>query len=135
MAFTSLSALVTTLSGLTVAGVKTQKAYRPRQINAADLPLMFVRLPDRKRALSTLTYGQDLRTATIEVVIVVQMLNLDTQAPNDVLTVQLMDSLAAALEANAQALGMDSYSMVTDEDMVGAASPVQAIIATVEVSG
>jgi hypothetical protein len=135
MAFTSLTALVAQIGALTVAGVKTQYAYRPRQMNAADLPLLYTRLPGSTRPLSTLTYGQDLRSATIEVVVVVQMLNLDTQAPNDALTVQLMDSLAAALEGSASALGMDSYALTTDEDTLGNGAPVQAIVATVEVSG
>ena len=73
--------------------------------------------------------------ATIEVVILVQMVNLDTQAPNDALTVQLLDSLAGALEASASDLGMDTYTLVAEDDMLGNASPVQAIVATVEVSG
>ena len=135
MAFTTLTDLVTKLSTLTVPGVKTHLAYRPRQVNAADLPLMFSRLPGSTRPLATLTYGQDLRSATIEVVIIVQMVNLDTQAPNDALTVQLLDSLAGALEGSASDLGMDMYTLVAEDDMLGNASPVQAIVATVEVSG
>jgi hypothetical protein len=136
MAFTTLTDLVAQAAALPVAGVKTRASYRPRQINAADLPLLFTRLPGSTRAISTLTYGQDLRHATLELVILVQMVNLDTQATNDALTVQLLDALAAALEANAAALGMDSYTLTPDEDSISAgASPVQAIVATLEVSG
>jgi hypothetical protein len=135
MAFTTLTALVAQVAAMPVVGVKRQYAYRPRQINPADLPMMYTRLPGSTRAISTLTYGQDLRHATLELVIAVQMVNLDTQATNDALTVQLLDALAAALEANAAALGMDSYTLTTDEDLIGNASPVQAIVATLEVSG
>lgn len=135
MAFTTLTALVAQVAALSVAGVKRQSAYRPRQVNAADLPQMYTRLPDSTRAIATLTYGQDLRHGTLEVVIAVQMINLDTQATNDALTVQMMDSLAAALESNAAALGMDNYTLTTDEDLIGNASPIQAIVATLEVSG
>jgi hypothetical protein len=30
---------------------------------------------------------------------------------------------------------MDNYTLTTDEDLIGNASPVQAIVATLEVSG
>ena len=135
MAFATLTDLVAQAAALPVAGVKTRAPYRPRQVNAADLPMLYSRLPGSSRAISTLTYGQDLRHATLEVVILVQMINLDTQPVNDALTVQLLDALAAALEAAAASLGLDSYTLATDEDLIGNASPVQAILATLEVSG
>jgi len=135
MSFTSLGALVATASALPVPGIKKHLAFRPRIVNAGDLPLLFTRLPSSTRGLSTLTYGQDLRRATLEIVIFVEFMNLNTQESNDALTVQLLDNLAMTMESNAEALGMDSYSMVTEEDTVGDSSPVQAIIATVEVSG
>lgn len=136
MAFTSLGALVATASALPVPGIKKAVAFRPRQVNAADLPLLYTRLPGSARGISTLTYGQGLRSATLEMVVLVEMINLNTQQANDALTVQLLDNLAMTLEANAAALGMDSYTLATDEDTIGdGAAPVQAIIATVEVSG
>jgi hypothetical protein len=131
-----LGALVATASALPVPGVKKASAFRPRQVNAADLPMLYTRLPGSARVTSTLSYAQGLRTATLEIVILVEFINLSTQAATDSLTVQLLDNLAMTLESNAAALGMDSYSLVTDEDTIGdGASPVQAIIATVEVSG
>jgi len=136
VSFTSLQALVATASALPVAGIKKAVAYRPRRVSAADLPLLYTRLPRSERGLATLTYGQDLRHGTLEIVVLVEMLALDTQAGNDALTVQLLDNLAMALESNAEALGMDNYTLVTEEDtMSDGATPVQAIIATVEVSG
>ena len=136
MAFTSLGALVATASALPVPGIKKAVAYRPTHVNAGDLPLLFTRLPSSKRELSTLTYGQGLRSATLEIVIFVEFMNLNTVPTNDALTVTLLDNLAMTLESNAAALGMDSYSMVTDEDTIGEGSaPLQVIIATVEVSG
>lgn len=136
MAFSSLQALVATASALPVAGIKKAVAYRPRRVSAADLPLLYTRLPRSERGLSTLTYGQGLRHATLEIVVLVEMMALDTQAGNDALTVVILDNLAMALESNAEALGMDNYTLVTEEDtMSDGATPVQAIIATVEVSG
>jgi hypothetical protein len=120
---------------LPVPGIKKSVAFRPRIVNPTDLPLLYTRLPDSTRTTSTLSYGQGLRGATLEIVVLVQMLNLDTQAANDALTVQLLDNVAMTLEANASALGMDSYTLTTDEDTIGdGMQPVQAIIATVEVS-
>lgn len=136
MSFTSLAALVATASALPVPGIKKAVSYRPTHVNPGDLPLLFTRLPSSTRAISTLTYGQGLRQATLEIVIFVEFLNLNTVPANDALTVQLLDNLALTLENNALALGMDSYSCVTDEDTIGEGSaPLQAIIATVEVSG
>lgn len=136
MAFTTLGALVTTVHGLAVSGVKKKFAYRPKLINAADLPLLYSRLPTRRNEISTLSYGQDLRRATIEIVILAAMMNLDMQSANDALTVTLIDALGDALESNAASLGMDGYEITVEEDTIGdGATPVQAIVATVEVSG
>lgn len=135
MAFTTLAALVSTISGLSVTGVVTQFAYRPRRVSAAQLPVMYCRPPTRKRENSTLGYAQGLKAATIEIVILVEFLELSTQVANDALTVTLIDTLGDVLEANAAALDMDGYTITTDEDTIGDGStPVQAIIATVEVS-
>lgn len=136
MAFTSLGALVATCAALPVAGIKKQVAYRPRLISAADLPLQYARLPSSERALSTLTYGQGLRRAILEIVVLVEMLTLDTQQATDSLTVTIMDNLAATLEANALLLGMDNYALAPEVDTIGDGTrPVQAIVATIEVSG
>lgn len=136
MPFTSLGALVATAAALPVPGIKKTAAFRPRRVNAADLPLMYTRLPTSERVSETLTFAQGLRQASLEIVVLVEMLNLDTQATNDALTVQLMDNLALTIEANADVLGLVNYSLTTDEDTIGdGAAPVQAIIATVEVSG
>jgi len=136
MAFTTLAALRESIMDMDVAGVKTKRNHRPRQVAATSLPLMFPRLPSRSRETSTLGYGQDLRRATIEVVIFVEMIQLSTQRANDELAVELIDALGDALEENAEELGLDSYEITTDEDTIGdGATPVQAIIATVEVSG
>lgn len=138
MAFTTLGALVTAVTGLTVSGIAARNtfAYRPKQISAAQLPMRYCRLPTRRRETSTLGYAQGLKAATVEVVVLTAMMNLDRQAANDALTVTLIDALGDALEGAAASLGMDGYEMVTEEDTIGdGTTPVQAIIATVEVSG
>lgn len=136
MGFTTLSALVTTVKGLTVTGVKTKREYRPKLISAAQLPMMYSRPPTRKNEISTLSYGQDLKRATIEIVILLAMLNLDKPEANNEKIVIFTDRLADALEASAADLGMDAYEIQPDEDTITDGTvPVQVIIATVEVSG
>lgn len=136
MAFTTLAALVSTVNGLSVSGVRTKFDYRPRQVSAAQLPMMHSRIPTRKGETSTLGYAQGLKVATIEIVILVEFLQLNTQAINDALVVTLIDALGDVLETNAAALGMDSYSIASTEDTIdNGATLVQAIVATVEVSG
>lgn len=136
MAFTTLAALVSALDGLSLASEKKHIPYRPKRVNAADLPLRYCRLPDVSRDISTLTYGQGLKQGKAEVVIIVEFIDLNTQDTNDALAVTLMDELTVALEAAAATLGMDSYSMTNEIDTIaGGAQGVMAIIATVEVSG
>lgn len=137
MGFTTLGALVTNIAGMSVTGIASGSkfGFRPKRINAAQLPILYTRLPTRKNDTATLGYAQDLKQATIEVVILSALMNLDTQANNDATTVTLIDALADALETNAETLGLDSYEIVPDEDIIGENTPVQAIIATVEVSG
>lgn len=136
MAFTTLAALVSALDGLSLTDEKKHIPYRPQRINAADLPLRYCRLPDVSRSISTLTYGQGLKEAKVEVVILVEFVDLNTLKTNDALTVTLMDELTVALEAAAATLGMDSYSMTNVIDTIaGGAQGVMAIVATVEVSG
>jgi hypothetical protein len=136
MAFTTLSSLVSTITGMTISGVTNKYAYRPRRVNATMLPILYTRLPTRKNDTSTLGYAQGLRVATIEIVILTALSNLDVAPNNDALALTLTDALADALESNAAALGMDSFEIAPDEDTIGdGTTPVQAIIATVEVSG
>lgn len=136
MAFTTLAALSSAIYALTVTGVKTKSQYRKSRVDAADLTYSFCRLPTRKRELSTLSYGQDLKHATIEWVFFTAFLNLDNPPANDAKAVTLIDNIGDVLEANAEALGMDAYEITTDEDTIDdGATAVQAIIVTVEVSG
>lgn len=136
MAFTTLAALVSTVHGLSVAGIKTKFDYRPTRISASQLPMQFSRIPTRKRETSTLGYAQGLKMATIEIIVLVEFLQLNTQAVNDALAVTLIDAFGDVLEANAAALGMDGYEITSDEDTIGdGTTPVQALIITVEVSG
>lgn len=138
MAFTTLSALITTITGMTVTGVASSSrfGYRPRIINDVELPILYTRLPSTNRQNSTLGYQQGLKMGVIEIVILVEMMNLNTQEANDAQATTLIDALAAALETNASSLGMDSYSITTEEDTIGdGTTPIQAIVATVEVSG
>lgn len=136
MAFTTLAALSSAIYGLSVTGVKTKSQYRPDKVSAGQLPLNYCRLPTRKREISTLSYGQGLKFGTMEWVFWVEFLNLNTQTANDAKAIALIDTIGDVLEANAAALGMDSYEITTDEDTIdNGVTPVQAIIVKIEVSG
>lgn len=139
MAFTTYVGLVTALATMSVTGVSSTArfAYPPPRISAAQMPILYVRTPSAERETSTLGYAQGLKMATVEVVILIGPMKLDTQANNLAATVTLIDALADALEANAAALGMDRYSIAPEADTVGGdeATPYWAIVATVEVSG
>lgn len=136
MAYTGTAALVTTITGMSVTGVKTTFAYRPDKVSSTQLPLLFVRLPEAKGVTSTLGYQQGLKGCTMEIVIFVEFLNLSKAATIDALVRTLIDNLVSALETNAAALGLDSYEIATDEDTIDDGDrPVQVIVARIEVSG
>lgn len=136
MAFSTLAALVADCDALVLASEKTHFPYRPTKINSVQLPMRFCRLPNVSRPLSSFTYAQGLKSGTIEIIILVQFVKLDTQEANDALTVTLTDELTVALEAAAQQLGMDAYTIVSGIDTIDNGTTVaQYILATVEVSG
>lgn len=136
MAYTGTAALVTTITGMNVTGVKTTFAYRPDKVSSTQLPLLFVRLPETKGVTSTLGYQQGLKGCAMEIVIFAEFLNLSKAATIDALVRTLIDNLVSALETNAAALGLDSYEITTDEDTVDDGDrPVQVIVARIEVSG
>lgn len=136
MAFTTLTALRSDIVAMSISDVKTKQEFRPRIVSAENLPLLYTRLPIRRRTTSTLGYVQGLKVGTIEIVIITNMLQLKTPVVNDALATTLTDALGDALEANAAQLGMDNYVIEPDEDTIGdGATAVQVIVATVEVSG
>lgn len=137
MAFVSYDQLMIDISEMSVDGIESQNQHKfqPTQVSDGMYPMMYGRIPGGNQVISTLTYGQDLRRGTVEIVILVASMLLNTQEKNLQLVVTLVDSLASSLRLNAELLGMDSYTIRPDQGLVGGDTPHWAIIASLEVSG
>lgn len=134
MAFTTLRAFVDALADLDIDGVRRKRKVMPTEINRADLPMSYVRIPDASRSTSTLSYGMDLRHGVAELVVVVAPMLTGTQERNFYATVDMVDAIADALVTNAAALGMDGYEIRSEEDTMGDVA-YWALVARVEASG
>lgn len=134
MALTA-KALALALAGLTVTGVKSRRTYAPKTINAADLPLSYVRLPQTDGArVASFTGVAGLRSATLELVVIVGAMTLDTQTANLGLALDLLDSLHDTLAANVQTLMLDGWEIRAEEDTLGDV-PYWTLVASIEASG
>lgn len=134
MAFTTLRAFVDALADLDIDGVRRKRKVMPTEINRADLPMSYVRIPDASRSTSTLSYGMDLRHGVAELVVVVAPMLTGTQERNFYATVDMVDAIADALVTNAAALGMDGYEIRSEEDTMSDVA-YWALVARVEASG
>ena len=133
MAFTTLTALATALSGLTVSGVTKAQTAAPLTVNTADLPLLFTRLPTQASQTVTLNGNQSLRQGTMELVILIEPVRQDLNSLNYGKALALADAVYTALAANVVALGLDEFSSEVIQDAVGN-STYWMLVTTVQVS-
>ena len=137
MAFTGAVNLVAQLVAMEIEGIERTSmfAYMPEVVNSAQMPIFYVRVATISRESSTLTYEQGLKVGNFEAVILVGEILLNTQEANIALASELEDAVSAALEANAAALGLDSYTITPEDDTIGEETPVWALVIRGEVSG
>jgi len=96
---TTYAAFCNALADLPVAGVKTRQRYIPDQVPSANLPLMFVRLPEGSESGITAEGEGGWPQLSAELVIVVEPVRQNRNEQNQALTVQLIDNLTDALRA------------------------------------
>lgn len=122
------------LATLSVTGVTRVYDHPPAQLNTADLPSLYVRLPAGENQSVTLTALRGLRQATGEVAIAVEPVRQNQNEPNFETCVGLLDALEDAIATNALPFGIDQWSMRVAVDFVGDTA-YWLIIATVQGSG
>lgn len=133
MAFT-YAGFVADLADLVVTGVVRNYDHPPEQIETADLPALYVRLPAGENGTVTLTALGGLRTATCEMVIAVEPVQQNQNEPNFAATVALLDAVEDALTASALTIGVDQWSMRMEVDYLGDTA-YWLLIASVQGSG
>lgn len=135
MAFTTYSALMNALGNLSVTGVTRVSASAPRQLNTADLPYMFPRVPGGESNIATHNGGRNLLRATAELVIVIEPVLQNMNNVNVATAATLIDNLTSVLASNAPSLGLDSWSIRADQEFVGGDTLYWVLVATLQLSG
>lgn len=108
---TTLTAFVTALGNLTVTGVLHAYDEPPTSLNEADLPALWVQLPQSDDAPYTFDGGGGWPLLKAQLVIAYQASAQGTQATNWSGTLTVLDALASALRAAAPgALGKGKVS-------------------------
>lgn len=121
------------IAALTVAGVKTKKAFPPQQVNDADLPLSYPRIPELTEEVAALSGGRGLSEARAEMVFLLRPTTLSTNATTFAAALTLIDAVAAAYRAATITWGVDRWSTLqTIEGLDGGATLYWALVATVE---
>lgn len=121
---------VTMLAGLTVAGVVKRYPTPPTQLNTAQLPASWPRLPGGETQIVTLTSGAGLPTLACDLVIAVNAWGQGTQPVNYAAAVSIVDALNAALIDEADNGVIDGWALRLEVDQIGDAA-YWVIVATV----
>ena len=134
MAFTTYSAFVTALAGLTVTGVTRSYTEPPTQISTAGVPAMFPRIPAGAGEVEVLSGGSEISRATAELVVAIEPVAQNMTSINFAAAVTMMDSLETAFRAAIVSVGIDAWTLQVSTVDIGV-TPYWAVVATVEASG
>ena len=98
---TTYTAFVAALAGLTVTGVKRSYGFEPDNIDTADLPGLFVRLPSGGTNDETMTTcSGDGKMRVADLVVIIEPTGQSTTADRFADTVTMADRLETALDAS-----------------------------------
>lgn len=115
----SLATFAADIADMTVSGVVRKYTAPPDQVNHADLPCSYPRLPEAERETVTLTSETGLRSMAIELVVVVEAIQQGLNTVNFPAAVGLIDALDTALTTEAAAGVVDSWATRLDADYIG----------------
>ena len=129
----TVTTFMATLAGLSITGV-TEKATPPQQINVADLPVGYPRLPTSGAGMISFGGNDGLRSVSCDYVILIQPIPLNRNSTNHAAAATAMDNLHSALvtemAANQQ---IDSWTMHMDVEGIGEIE-YWSVIATIDAS-
>ena len=134
---TTMTAFVTALGNLTVTGVLHTYDGPPTSLNDADLPSMWVQLPQSNEAALTLDGVGGWPLLRAQLVIAYQASAQGTQAANWSGTIAMLDALATTLHSTTPGqLGRGKVSWSVKPAQVAVAGiEYWAVIADVEANG
>lgn len=113
------AAFVSGLAGLTVTGVKRTFGAPPQQLAAADLPALWVRLPQGNGEVQAFDGDLGMTRAACEVAICILPALQGMTATSFGAAVTMMDGLTAALDGKHVTLGLTNWAMRVEEEVIG----------------
>lgn len=120
------------LGGMTVTGVTKKMTSPPRQVNTAQLPLLFPRLPRGESGAVTFTGAEGVRRVACDVVILIEAVGQSTMPTNFALALTLMDNLDAALATLATTnQNVDDWVIRQDAEALADGTQFWVLVATV----
>lgn len=104
--------LIATVMNFDVPSVRTLYPSAPNQVSTSELPLLFVRNVKVTQLERTLSGGQSgLPSFTFQICVLVETMRQGNQFDTYVTMRRIFDELQAEIEANAELLGLDGYSI------------------------
>lgn len=131
----TVTGLISAVTNFEVPSVRTIYPSAPTQVSTSELPLMFVRNVKTAQLERTLTGGQSgLPSFSFEICILVEAMRQGNQFDTYVTMRRIFDELQAEIEANAEILGLDGYSI--DEGFENSTTDVSffAVVAELRMS-
>ena len=96
---TTYASFITTISGVSITGVTTQRDYEPLAEHTPDLPVSFPRLPGGVRNYQTATTCMgDQKDRTCDLIVLLEPIGQGTQETNYDAVVAMMDNVETALD-------------------------------------
>jgi hypothetical protein len=127
MTYTEFAA---TLAGLQVTGIRKAHMSPPTQLNTAQLPAMWPRLPSGESTVVAMAGDLDLPVLRCDLVIAVEPWAQNTQPANYGRALALLDALQVALTDESAEGTVDSWTVRIGGEAIGETA-FWAIIATV----
>lgn len=134
MAYTTYAAFADAVADLSVTGVTRALRYPPSTVNAADLPLSYVRIPEMTRGNISLGGIAGLHEVQIERVFLIEPVGLADNPTNFDAMTALVDNIDTAISAAINSIGADTWTIRQESAQVGD-SVFWALVLSVEASG
>lgn len=134
----TVTAFYGALAGLTVTGVTRAYGFEPNGLSTADLPALWVRLPNSGLAIDSAFASADndtSKTRTAEMVVAIEAAGQETSSANTTAVLTMIDNMETALDTwDATMPGYVDYDITSGEVTVGGV-PYWALIANVTTRG
>jgi hypothetical protein len=120
------------IAALEVTGVKRKWSSMPPQLNDADLPLSFPRLPEAEQGVVALSGATGLTTRQMEWVFVVRPFSLSTNKAEFEKALDLIDAIASELSDAAIAQSVETWVIRWGEESFdGGVTGYRVLVVTV----